>query len=104
MRKKNSKLSKNDRKKTTKKEYSTQSEKKSAFAELNFRSLKSFIYLYLEFEWTTSDNEKLQSFVQTIKPRVNRVTKLGPKEFTRKHVPTLESIIANSSTKLVQKP
>ena len=27
-------------------------EKKSAFAERNIRLLKSFIYKYLEFEWT----------------------------------------------------
>ena len=30
----------------------THSEKKSAFAERDIRSLKSIIYKYLEFEWT----------------------------------------------------
>ena len=34
--------------------YNTHSEKKSAFAERNIRSLKSIIYKYLEFEWTYS--------------------------------------------------
>ena len=41
--------------------YNTHSEKKSAFAERNIRSLKSIIYKYLEFEWTYSyiDNYKV---------------------------------------------
>ena len=38
--------------------YNTHSEKKSAFAERNIRSLKSIIYKYLEFEWTYSYIEK----------------------------------------------
>ena len=84
--------------------YNTHSEKKSAFAERNIRSLKSIMYKYLEFEWTYSYIEKLQSFVQTINSRVNRVTKLAPNKVTRKHVPALVSLIANSSSKLVQKP
>ena len=84
--------------------YNTHSEKKSAFAERNIRSLKSIIYKYLEFEWTYSYFEKLQIFVQTIKSRVNRVTKLAPNKVTKKHVPALVSLIANSSSKLVQKP
>ena len=77
---------------------------KSAFAERNIRSLKSIIYKYLEFECTYSYIEKLQSFVQTINSRVNRVTKLTLNKVTRKHVPALVSLIANSSSKLVQKP
>ena len=84
--------------------YDTHSEKKSAFAERNIRSLKSIIYKYLEFEWTYSYIEKLQNFVQTFNSRVNRVTKLAPNKVTRKHVPALVSLIANSSSKLVQKP
>ena len=84
--------------------YNTHSEKKSAFAERNIRSLKSIIHKYLEFEWTYSYIEKLQSFVQMINSRVNRVTKLAPNKVTRKHVPALVSLIANSSSKLVQKP
>ena len=84
--------------------YNTHSENKSAFAERNIRSLKSIIYKYLEFEWTNSYIDKLQSFVQTINSRVNRVTKLAPNKVTRKHVPALVSLIANSSSKLVQKP
>ena len=84
--------------------YNTHSEKKSAFTERNIRLLKSIIYKYLEFEWTYSYIEKLQSFVQTINSRVNRVTKLAPNKVTRKHVPALVPLIANSSSKLVQKP
>ena len=39
--------------------YSTFSEKKSAFAERNIRSLKIFIYRYLEEKWTYSYIDKL---------------------------------------------
>ena len=78
--------------------------KKSAFAERNIRSLKSIIYKYLEFEWTCSYIEKLQSFVQTINSQVNRVKKFAPNKVTRNHVTALISFIANSSSKLVQKP
>ena len=78
--------------------------KQSAFAERNIRSLKNIFYKNLEFEWTHSYIEKLQSFVQTAILRVNKVTKLIPKKVTRKHVPALVSLIANSSSKLVQKP
>ena len=58
----------------------------------------------MEFEWTYCYIEKLQSFVQTINSRVNRATKLAQSKVTRKHVPDLVSLIANSSSKLVQKP
>ena len=83
--------------------YNTHSEKKSAFAERNIRSLKSIFYKYLEFEWTYSYIDKLQSFVQTINSKVNRVTKLAPNKVTRKHVPAIVSLITNSSSKLLQK-
>ena len=84
--------------------YNTHSEKKTAFAERNIRLLKSIIYKYLEFEWTYGYFEKLQSFVQTINSRFKSVTKLAPNKVTRKCVPALVSIIANSSSKLIQKP
>ena len=48
--------------------------------------------------------EKLQSFVQTINSLVNRETKLAPNTVTRNYLPALLSTIANSSTKMVQKP
>ena len=83
--------------------YKTHNEKKSAFAERKIRSLKSIIYKYLELEWRYSYIEKLQSFVQRINSRVNRVTKLAPNEVTRKQVPALVSLIANNSSKFVQK-
>ena len=44
--------------------YSTFSEKKSAFAERNIRSLKNIIYRYLEEKWTYSYLDKLDSFVK----------------------------------------
>ena len=58
----------------------------------------------MEFEWTYSYIDKVQRFVQTIISRVNGVTKLAPNKVKRKHVPALVSVIANSSSKLVQKP
>ena len=67
--------------------YKTFSEKKSAFAERNLRSLKNLIYNYLEDKWIYSYINQLQSFVQTINSRVNRVTKLAPNKVTKKDVP-----------------
>ena len=58
--------------------YKIFSEKRSAFAERNIRLLKNFIYKYLEDKWTYSYNNLLQSVVQTICSRANRVTKLAP--------------------------
>ena len=48
--------------------------------------------------------EKLRSFVETINSLVNRETKLAPNTVTQNYVPALLSTIANSSTKMVQKP
>ena len=48
--------------------------------------------------------ERTYSYIETIKSRVNRVTKLAPNKVTRKHVPALISLIANISSKLAQKP
>ena len=84
--------------------YKTFSEKKSAFAERNIRSLKNLIYKYLEDKWTYSYFNQLQSFVQTINSRVNRVTKLAPNKVTKKDVPYLISLIFNDSSKLVRRP
>ena len=44
--------------------YQTFSEKKSAFAERNIRSLKNIIYKYLEEKWTYSYISQLKIFVQ----------------------------------------
>ena len=46
----------------------------------------------------------MQSFVQTINSRVNRVTKLAPNKVTKKDVPYLISLIFDASTKLVGPP
>ena len=80
------------------------SEKKSAFAERNIRSLKNLIYKYLEDKWTFSYINQLQSFVQTTNSRVNRVTKLAPNKVTKKDVPYLISLIFNDSANLVRRP
>ena len=64
--------------------YSTFSEKKSAFAERNIRSLKNIIYRLLEEKWTYSYLVKLDSFVKTINSRVNRTIKLAPNKVTKK--------------------
>ena len=74
--------------------YSTFSEKKSAFAERNIRSLKNIIYRYLEENWTYSYLDKLDSFVKTINSRVNRTIKLASNKVTKKDVPRLVSLIA----------
>ena len=84
--------------------YKTLSEKKSAFAERNIRSLKNLIYKYFEDKWTYSYINQLQSFVQTINSRVNRVTKMAPNKVTKKDVPYLISLIFNTSAKLVRRP
>ena len=82
--------------------YSTFSEKKSAFAERNIRSLKNIIYRYLEEKWTYSYINNLDQFVKTINSRVNRVTKLAPNKVTKKDVPRLVSLTVE--TRRSQKP
>ena len=72
--------------------YSTFSEKNSAFAERNIRSLKNIIYRYLEEKWTYSYITNLDQFVKTINSRVNRITKLAPNKVTKKDVPRLVSL------------
>ena len=64
--------------------YSTFSEKKSAFAERNIRSLKNLKYRYLEEKWTYSYLDKLDSFVKTINSRVNRTIKLAQTKSRKK--------------------
>ena len=86
------------------KTYTTESEKKSAFAERNIRSLKSLIYKYFEDKWTYPYIDKLQVFVNTINSRTNRVIKLAPKKVTKKDVPRLISLRAEQSLKLVRRP
>ena len=72
--------------------YTTQSEKKSAFAERNIRSLKNIIYRHLEEKWTYIYLPHLQDFVRTINTRVNRVTNLAPSKVTKKHTSHLVSL------------
>ena len=84
--------------------YHTFSEKKSAFAERNIRSLKNIIYKYLEEKWIYSYISQLKNFVQTINSRVNRVTEIAPNKVTKKDVPYLLSINTIASEKLVSRP
>ena len=86
------------------KTYTTESEKKSGFAERNIRSLKSLIYKYLEDKWTYSYIDKLQDFVNTTNSRTHRVIKLAPNKVTKKDVPCLISLRAEQSLKLVCRP
>ena len=78
--------------------------KKFSICGKNIPSLKNLIYKYLEDKWTYSYFNQLQSFVQTIKSRVNRVTKLAPNKVTKKDVPYLISLIFNASAILVCRP
>ena len=82
--------------------YNTFSERKSAFAERNIRSLKKIIYRYLEEKWTYSYINNLDQFVKTINSRVNRTTKLAPNKVTKKDVPRLVS--STVETRRSQKP
>ena len=82
--------------------YSTFSEKKSAFAERNIRSLKKIIDRYLDEKWTYSYIDKLDQFVKTINSRVNRITKIAPNKVTKTDVPRIVSLAAQTSS--TQKP
>ena len=76
--------------------YTTQSESKTVFAERNLRSLKNFIYKYLEHKWTHLYIHTLQSFVGIINSRDNGGIELAPKKVTRKHVSLLRALAAES--------
>ena len=82
--------------------YSTFSEKKSAFAERNIRSLKKIIHRYLEEKWTYSYVDQLDQFVKTINSRLNRITKIAPNKVTKTDVPRLVSLAEQTSS--TQKP
>ena len=86
------------------KTYSTESEKKSAFAEGNILSLKNLNYKYLEDEWTYSYIDRLQDFVNANYSRTNRATNLAQNKVTKKDVPLLISLRAEQSLKLVRRP
>ena len=61
-------------------------------------------YKYLEDKGTNSYINQLQSFVQTINSRINRVTKLAPNKVTKKDVPYLLSLTFNASETIVRQP
>ena len=69
--------------------YSTHSETKSAFAERNIQSLKAIIFKFLHENNTDTYIENLQQFVNVINCRVNRITKLSPKDVEKSDVPYL---------------
>ena len=68
---------------------STHSETKSAFAERNIRSLKAIIFKFLHENNTDTYIENLHQFVNVIHCRVNRMTKLAPKNVEKSDVPYL---------------
>ena len=76
--------------------------KKVYFDKRNFHSLTIIINRYLEEKWTYSYNDKLEDFVKTINSRVNWTTKLAPNKVTKKDVPRLVSLSAE--TTFSQKP
>ena len=82
--------------------YSTFSEKSLLLQ--NKTSLKNIIYRYLEEKWTYSYVDKLDQFVNTIYSRVNRVTKLAPNKVTKKVVPRLVSLSAQTSILQMSQP
>ena len=84
--------------------YTTKSEAKSAFAERNIRSLKNIIYKDLQNKRSYRYINELQSFVNTIYSRINRVTGLTPSKVSTKYVTNFVSQIAQQSNKLVRKP
>ena len=60
--------------------HSTHSESNLAFAERHIRSLKAKFFKFLHENNTDKYFEKLQQFVTVINCRVNRITKLAPKD------------------------
>ena len=68
----------------------------STFAKRNIRSLKNNIHKYLEEKWTYPYIDKLDQFVKTINSQVSRVTKLAPNAVTKKDVPRLVSLSAQT--------
>ena len=81
--------------------YSTYSEKQTAFDQRNIRSLKTIIHL--EEKLTYSCIDQLDQFVKTINSRVNRVTKIVPNKVTKKDVPRLVSLAAQTISTQKQK-
>ena len=88
--------------------FSTSCQKKeikvsNTFSEKNRHLLRNLSYKYLEDKWTYSYTNQLQSFVQNMNSRVNRVTKLAPNKVT-KNFPYLISLIFNASAKILRRP
>ena len=84
--------------------YTANSEAKSAFAERNIRSLEDISYKHSENKWSFGYKNELQSFVNTINSRINRVTGLAPNKVSANHLKNLVSQIAQQSSKLLRKP
>lgn len=78
--------------------YSTHSETKSAFAERNIRSLKAIIFKFMHENNTDLYIDNLQDFVNVINSRVNRITKLAPKDVRKSDVPYLISLQNSNPT------
>ena len=82
----------------------TQLTVRQSLAERNTRSLKNIIYKHLENKWPYHYIIELQSFVNTINSRVNRMMRLAPNQVTKKHVAKLISLRAEFSSKQVRQP
>ena len=72
--------------------YTTESETKATFAERNIRSIKNLIQKFRETNDSDHYLSDLQSLVGIINKRVNRVTKLAPKDVKKHHEPYLISL------------
>ena len=66
--------------------FSIHSEAKSDFTERYIRSLKSKIHSDSGNKWSCHFMNELQSFLHTIKSRVNRMTGLAPFKISKRHV------------------
>ena len=84
--------------------YTTNSETKAAFAEPSIRFFKNIFDKHLEKNWSYRYIKELQSFVNRINSRINRVTGLAPNKVSTKHISNLVSHTAQQSSKLIRKP
>ena len=71
--------------------------KKVCFCRMEYSFTKIIVHRYLEEKWTYSYIDKLDDFVKTIKSRIYRITKLAPNKVTKKDVPRLVSLSAETT-------
>ena len=71
--------------------------KKVCFCRTEFSFTKNIVHRYLEEKWTYSYIDKLDDFVKTIKSRVYRINKFATNKVTKKDVPRLVSLSAETT-------